>query len=661
MTISESPAPPKIAMLRVAVGYVQRGWRVLPLHNPTRDGGCSCYQHMECPNIGKHPRLKHGLKEATPSEAVCKVWWGEKWRGSNIGIATGARSGLVVLDEDALHGGSASLEELQRRYERLPETLKAATGGGGWHYLFAHPGGDVVIGNRTRLAGLAGLDVRGDGGYIVAAPSLHWSGAHYRWEDESIPVAECPEWLLDLIQQPAPATAAPRKETWRLPADSASFWLEKALERAVEGTRNNTGFWLACQLRDEGLGEAQAAIALEEYARGVPGQSYALSEARASVRTAYSRPAREAARSPQSANRVVENHKYFTKALENPGHNMTQNIPNDLPDQEYSEEKTLRFRFMTDTEVEQMPPPTWLIPDVLPAGRLSVMYGDFGSCKSFLALDWALCVATGSPWMGMELTYGTVAYVAGEGIGGMGPRLRAWKQHRNWTGASSLYLLNAAPQLLRPEDVAALLEGLRALPELPSLVVIDTLARSMVGGDENSAQDMGLAVAAADCVRIEFGCHVLLVHHKPTGSQKARGSTALPGAADTMIFVTRDGDSITVTCEKQKDAKEFDMRYLHKEVVVLADGSSGPYEDSLVLVPGITNHAQPMLPPSARHVLKILRSHATGITWSKLREEFMTQTGKSERTLGNALDILVDASLAAKNGNVWSPSDGLGE
>jgi len=185
-----------------------------------------------------------------------------------------------------------------------------------------------------------------------------------------------------------------------------------------------------------------------------------------------------------------------------------------------------RFTFMTDEEVEAMPDPEWLIHDILVENTISVAYGDYGSGKSFLALDWALSIATGFPWMGQLVKRGLVAYIAGEGIGGMKRRIRAWKQHHHWTsGPTGVHLLGTAPQLLQPEDVQALLVSLRTLPDAPVLVVIDTLSRSMSGGEENLQRDMSIAVAAAEIIRAEFGCHVLIVHHKPSGASKTRGST----------------------------------------------------------------------------------------------------------------------------------------
>jgi len=106
--------------------------------------------------------------------------WFDTWPDANVGIAIGAESGLVVLDVDPRHGGTESLEELETRHGRLPLSPVVLTGGGGTHSYFAHPKGGTVP-NRTNFAGLPGLDLRADGGYVVAPPSVHASGRAYEW------------------------------------------------------------------------------------------------------------------------------------------------------------------------------------------------------------------------------------------------------------------------------------------------------------------------------------------------------------------------------------------------------------------------------------------------------------------------------------------------
>src|SRR5262249_15398402 len=105
-----------------------------------------------------------------------------QWPEANIGIATGAISGLVVLDVDPRHGGDESLEQWKTRYGHdFLTTVTSCTGGGGWHLFYTHPGQSMQIKNKVGLA--PGLDIRGDGGYIVAPPSLHASGQRYAWKN----------------------------------------------------------------------------------------------------------------------------------------------------------------------------------------------------------------------------------------------------------------------------------------------------------------------------------------------------------------------------------------------------------------------------------------------------------------------------------------------
>ncbi len=163
-----------------ATGYGQNGWQVLPLHTVV-EGVCSCGDE-DCSSPGKHPRTGGGLHDASADPDQIRAWWRSR-PDSNIGIRTGAESGLIVLDVDPDHGGDESLAQLEALQGPLPATVQQRTGGGGRHYLFQHPGTPV----RNRAGFRPGLDVRGDGGYIVAPPSRHISGERYEWSEGHSP------------------------------------------------------------------------------------------------------------------------------------------------------------------------------------------------------------------------------------------------------------------------------------------------------------------------------------------------------------------------------------------------------------------------------------------------------------------------------------------
>lgn len=248
----------------VAVRYAEHGWPVVPLHAP-QAGGCTC-RVGECASPGKHPRTRQGLHDATTDVDRVRGWWA-RWPEANIGITTGAASGLLVLDID-LPDGPASLSELQAEHGRLPPTCEQRTGSGGRQLLLVHPGG--TVGNRSAL--LPGVDVRGDGGYIVAPPSLHASGERYRWTVRTPPAA-VPRWLLAVLERARPACATAlqvpsRPLTVGTPEEryaAAALGRElAALSSAVEGTRNdalNRAAFNLGQLVGGGLLDRQRVVA----------------------------------------------------------------------------------------------------------------------------------------------------------------------------------------------------------------------------------------------------------------------------------------------------------------------------------------------------------------------------------------------------------------
>ncbi|WP_430645427.1 bifunctional DNA primase/polymerase [Agromyces sp. GXS1127] len=176
-------------------------WRRLPCHYINDEGRCSC-GNGACASPGKHPRTKHGVKDATSDRGQILAWYDAN-RQVNWALATGAESKVWVLDADAGKGGLDSLDEVGRIVaqagETVPPTLVAQTGGGGLHYYFEHPGGR--IGNRVNV--LPGLDVRGDGGYVLLPPSNHISGGRYLWRRTGTRPLPASSALLNLVRNAA--------------------------------------------------------------------------------------------------------------------------------------------------------------------------------------------------------------------------------------------------------------------------------------------------------------------------------------------------------------------------------------------------------------------------------------------------------------------------
>mgnify|MGYP003375272060 CR=1 FL=1 len=184
-----------------AVAYAERGWRVFPVAWVRDDGACSCGD-ADCKSPAKHPLTSHGLKDASSDAQQVARWWREKPR-ANIGIRTGAESGLVVLDVDPPEG-EEQLARIEAHHGPIPPTLTARSGKGGQHFYFAHPGRPVsnrqdVLGERTAKE-MGAIDVRGDGGYIIAPPSRNAAGAYEWTAPDETPPAHIPDYLFPVIE-----------------------------------------------------------------------------------------------------------------------------------------------------------------------------------------------------------------------------------------------------------------------------------------------------------------------------------------------------------------------------------------------------------------------------------------------------------------------------
>ena len=169
-------------MVDAALAYAKLGWFVFPIHS-LKNGICDCPEGHQCKSPGKHPIAKcvpKGLKNAQITPPVIRAWW-KKYPNANVGIVTGTISGLFVLDIDTKHDGDDTLKEFEKTHGLIaPEDYTGCvqTGSGGYHYYFVYPKNHACK-NKTGL--LPGIDIRADGGYVVAPPSKHHSGGTYQW------------------------------------------------------------------------------------------------------------------------------------------------------------------------------------------------------------------------------------------------------------------------------------------------------------------------------------------------------------------------------------------------------------------------------------------------------------------------------------------------
>jgi hypothetical protein len=212
----------------MAIAYTARGWSVIPLQQR-----------------GKRPLLPSWseYQSQRASEEEIREWW-TRWPDANVGVVTGQVSGLIVLDLD----GPGAVNFAKRH--GVPPTVVASTGKG-WHVYFQHPGQPVQ--NAAALDGVKGLDVRGDGGYVVAPPSVHPSGRVYQWakgrSPDDLPLAPCPEWLLKLL--------AGRDRAANLGPGKEPGWVEQLLQGVPEGQRDDACTRLAGHYLGKGLPESE--------------------------------------------------------------------------------------------------------------------------------------------------------------------------------------------------------------------------------------------------------------------------------------------------------------------------------------------------------------------------------------------------------------------
>ncbi len=314
---------------------------------------------------------------------------------------------------------------------------------------------------------------------------------------------------------------------------------------------------------------------------------------------------------------------------------LDQNIAADLAmmDQEASS-RPATYSLLFDDELESLPNLEFDIDGILPRGGLGIVFGAPGSTKSFLALAWAMHIATGQSWCGRTVRRGPVVYVYSEGRTGLKQRVASLRDHLGITGRAGVAFLPQCLQLLNLEEsIAPFADAIEAQQTNPSVIVIDTLSRNAAGADENAQNDTSRIIYACDYLRSHFNCTVVLVHHSRKGDDVLRGSSTLTGASDVIVLVKKEGDVVTLKCEKQKDADEFESIQLRLVEV----------GDSCILQPALLQDADKKLTGLQRHVLQVLDEIATSegcsaTTWMRSA----TEGGKAaERTFYGAKKYLV--------------------
>jgi KaiC/GvpD/RAD55 family RecA-like ATPase len=464
---------------------------VIPLHTPTPDG-CSCGT-APCESPGKHPRTTNGLKGGTTEPDKISRWW-RSWPYANIGIVTGPQSGLCVLDVDG-EEGMQSLAKWDKQHS-IPPTLRVVTGTKdangkpqGFHLYFRLPSGWSLRNSAGRLGN--GLDVRCDGGYVVAPPSRHTSGLHYKWCSSEIAPAEAPEWLMTSM---APGATN-----------------RKAAGTIAEGQRNSALARIAGAMRRHGcsLKAIESALLEENLERVSP--PLAIEEVR----------------------RIAAS---------------VSNYPSELQDR-----KTLRERRPDLVRLSDVAPKavSWLWEPYLPLEMITVLSGDPGVGKTFISLAIAAALTRGHGVVGEGISSpANVLYLTLENSAAhvLRPRFDA-------QGGDTSRLIVMRGTLYRDGDtekqdslsLADVDQLESAISETHArMVVIDPL-QSFLGAkvDLHRSNETRPVLDGILKLAERHSCAVLIVRHLSKGQggrplYRGLGSIDITGAARSELFVAAD-------------------------------------------------------------------------------------------------------------------------
>jgi len=504
----------------------------------------------------KAPYTANGLKDATADPDDARRLF-EAHPDALVGVHAG-RSGLLIVDVDRSESkdGFDSLTQARRT---LPSTHSYRTPRGGLHAVYASTEGRP----GTNVLGMPGVDIRAGESYVV------WYG--------EVPVsrefADAPGWAILPASTPADAPTSASVVEW-LEACAPGDPCERVA--AFEAPAYDFGHSELCELQAHlvGLGK-----------RGHAGVPAALDALRAewlrdpwdtpenrrdwdeSLRGAVAKYGGDPAAALCSCSPVLPDADPVTGELVEvvlDAHaEAVEAAAEKLRVSRDARRKVLvedgGFGLFVASEVVpvdalvMLPDPPDLIDGVLGAGETQMLFGDYFTGKTYLALDWALCVATGRAWHGKAVTQGRVLYLAMEGVKTVLPRVRAWQEKHSGVAVSGFDVYPKVANFTDDESVSLLRKTVEQGGY--SLVVIDTLSRSYGGGDENSAEIMGGYVGALSKVReVSPELSVLVVHHsKKDDPREYRGSTVLGAALDRIVCM--------VASEKNKKRPDREVEF----------------------------------------------------------------------------------------------------
>lgn len=505
--------------MEYALSYASQGWPVFPLQ----------------PN-GKQPLTTHGFKEATRDPEQIRQWW-SRWPDANVGVVTGRQSGIVVLDVDRKHGvdGVVSAGELD-----LPPTLVIKTPTGGYHLFYKAPA-DVIVPRRISVK--PGLDILGEGGYVVAAGSIV-NGAYYEIA-RNRPIADCPEVLINLAQHSvAKPTTAPAPG-----------------EKVATGSRNQYLTAMGGKLRRIGFSQDELIAALLVINTTRLAEPLAESEVR----------------------RVATS--------------VARYEPDPGATEKADESSLLVARPISELLAAVYPPPEFLLEPILVHPGLMMVYGPTGVAKTYFSLGLGLSASSNHPILkyrpGRQCG---VLYVDGElGNRALQDRLRKLIRGHEFM-PERFYTLTRDDQAggMIPDlnDAGSQIRFLASIPEDVELVILDNLSTltSFTEGKEANSWESWDAMQRLLLQLRRRGYSVIVVHHANKGGTEQSGTERKLHIMDTVVSLRKhddpEGQSPGYTDIEVHIKKGRNLPPGHVEPFIATLGAAGFDKDALAWAAG---------------------------------------------------------------------------
>jgi hypothetical protein len=530
---------------------------ISPLHSSAREYAAAGWPVFPCLPGSKIPATENGFEAATTDIEIIDKWWAQN---PDYNPACPIhQAGMSVIDLDG-PAGIAAWEKLKDKHN-APDTYEVQTPRGRHLYFQGDLPSSAWAPGRERCLG-EHIDTRGVGGYVLLPPAVITSyegadaihnGKQYRVR-RNIELAPVPDWCRAALAQ----HLAPARATQPLESDAAGN-LDRARTRllsliasgdvAYSGRGgNNRTYEVATELHELGLSETTAFEFLREIYNPHCSPPWGDTELAEIVANAYRYAQNEA-----GAFAVAPAAEVFAQALDKLPAEMKQQAPRS------------RFYFEDDAEQDTAKDPTWLIPEIVPDAATVLVIGATGSFKSFLTQHMLLALAAGRNFGGIKpVRFGPTFYGAHEGRNELKKsRKQAWKLVHQVSGAIPFFVA-PAPHVAIMEECDEFREQIRVRLRQSRTriagIVLDTVAKCMVGLNENDAKDIGVFVGFCDSLRDEFECSVIALHHLGKDEQRgSRGSSALQAGFDTTLKLKRAGERsklVQLEVVQHKDAEE---------------------------------------------------------------------------------------------------------